>query len=57
MSHVDEALSRQKINRHIVYTVSKFWSFPNILADTDPPLYLLLTDKEFEGDPAGALRL
>ena len=31
-----------------------YQSFLNILADTDPPLYLLLTDKEFEGDPAGA---
>lgn len=35
MSRVDEALQHHKITRHIVYTVSKFWSFPHIIANSD----------------------
>lgn len=35
MSRVDEALEFAQIKRHIVYTVTKFWSFPHILANTD----------------------
>lgn len=35
MSRVDEALEFAQIRRHIVYTVTKFWSFPHVLATTD----------------------
>ncbi len=35
MSSLDEVLRHKGIDRHIVYTVSKFWSFPHILATTD----------------------
>lgn len=35
MSRVDEALQFAQIKRHIVYTVTKFGSFPHILATTD----------------------
>ena len=35
MSRVDEALQHHKIERHIVYAVSKFWSFPHIIANSD----------------------
>ncbi|MEP5732411.1 MAG: LysR family transcriptional regulator [Sulfitobacter sp.] len=35
MSRVDEALQFAQIKRHIVYTVTKFWSFPHTLATTD----------------------
>ena len=35
MSRVDEALQHHKITRHIVYSVSKFWSFPHIIANSD----------------------
>jgi DNA-binding transcriptional LysR family regulator len=32
---VDEVIRRQKIRRHIAYAVTKFWSFPHIIATTD----------------------
>jgi len=35
MSRVDEMLQHLKIERHIAYTVTKFWSFPYIIAQTD----------------------
>lgn len=35
ITRLEEELHRQKIERHIVYTVSKFWSFPYIIANTD----------------------
>ncbi|GAB5488762.1 MAG: LysR family transcriptional regulator [Parasphingorhabdus sp.] len=35
VSRIDEALRHAKIDRHIVCTVTKFWSFPQILATTD----------------------
>ncbi len=35
MSRLEEELHRLKLERHVVYTVSKFWSFPHILATTD----------------------
>ncbi|MFK7838515.1 MAG: LysR family transcriptional regulator [Sulfitobacter sp.] len=35
LSRIDEALQFAQINRHIVYTVTKFWSFPHTLATTD----------------------
>lgn len=35
MSKVEEELRHLGINRHISYTVSKFWSFPYIVANTD----------------------
>lgn len=35
LSRVDETLQHHQIRRHIVYTVTKFWSFPHIIANTD----------------------
>lgn len=35
MSSLDEVLRHHGIERHIVYTVNKFWSFPHIIASTD----------------------
>lgn len=35
MSRLEEALQKLKIKRHVAYSVTKFWSFPNILAHTD----------------------
>lgn len=35
MSRLDEELRHIGVYRHITYTVSKFWSFPCIVADTD----------------------
>ena len=35
MSRLDEFLKHKNISRQIVYTVTKFWSFPHILAHTD----------------------
>ncbi|MEO0328154.1 MAG: LysR family transcriptional regulator [Pseudomonadota bacterium] len=35
LSRVDEFLRQNKIERHVVYTVSKFWSFPHIISSTD----------------------
>ncbi len=35
LSRVDEALQRLNIERHIAYTVTKMWSFPYIVANTD----------------------
>lgn len=35
MTRVDEYLRQYQITRHIVYTVSKFWSFPHLIATTD----------------------
>ena len=35
MTRVDEYLRQHQIERHIVYTSSKFWSFPHMIATTD----------------------
>jgi len=35
LSRVDEALRHLKIERHIVYTAAKFWSFPHIISTTN----------------------
>ncbi|WP_440959188.1 LysR family transcriptional regulator [Oceanicaulis sp. LC35] len=35
LSRLDEALRRFDIQRHVAYSVSKFWSFPHILMTTD----------------------
>lgn len=35
LSRVDEVLRYAKIDRHIVYMVTRFWSFPHILANSD----------------------
>lgn len=35
MSRIDEYLFHHKIERHVVYSVSKMWSFPNIVANTE----------------------
>lgn len=35
MSRLEEALQHLNLERHVVYSVTKFWSFPNILANTD----------------------
>ena len=35
LSMTDEELKRRNIDRQIVYNVTKFWSFPHILATTD----------------------
>jgi len=35
LSNIDEALHHNGIDRHIVYTVEKFWAMPHILARTD----------------------
>lgn len=35
LSKVEEELRHLGINRHVTYTVSKFWSFPYIVANTD----------------------
>ncbi|WP_293720445.1 LysR family transcriptional regulator [Stappia sp.] len=32
---VDEVIRRHQIKRHIAYAVTKFWSFPHIIATTD----------------------
>lgn len=35
MSRMEEALRRLDIQRHVTYSVTKFWSFPHILMTTD----------------------
>lgn len=35
LSRMDEALRRFDIQRHVAYSVTKFWSFPHILMTTD----------------------
>lgn len=35
LSRIEEALRNQDFKRHVVYSVTKFWSFPHILASTD----------------------
>lgn len=35
LTRTDELLRAMEINRHIAYTVTKFWSFPHILTHTD----------------------
>lgn len=35
LSRLEEGLRAQNISRHIVYSVTKFWAFPHIVANTD----------------------
>lgn len=35
LSRIEEALRNLDFKRHVVYSVTKFWSFPHILASTD----------------------
>lgn len=35
LTRTDELLLAMETNRHIAYTVTKFWSFPHILTHTD----------------------
>ena len=35
MARIDEVLRQHGISRHIVYTSSKFWSFPHMIANSD----------------------
>lgn len=35
LSMTDEELRRRAIDRHIVYNVTKFWSFPHVIANSD----------------------
>ncbi|MEM7270279.1 MAG: LysR family transcriptional regulator, partial [Pseudomonadota bacterium] len=35
LSLMDEELSRRGVDRHIVYCVTKFWSFPHIIANSE----------------------
>lgn len=35
LSRLEEGLRAQNITRHIVYSVTKFWAFPHIVATTD----------------------
>ena len=35
MSRLEEGLRRMNLERHVVYSVTKFWSFPHLLANTD----------------------
>jgi DNA-binding transcriptional LysR family regulator len=35
LSRLEEGLRAQNITRHIVYSVTKFWAFPHIVANTD----------------------
>lgn len=35
LSRLEEGLRAQNISRHIVYSVTKFWAFPHIIATTD----------------------
>ena len=44
LSRIDEYLYHHKVERHVVYTVLKMWSFPNIVANTD---LLAILPKDF----------
>ena len=35
ISRLEEALQQLNLERHVAYSVTKFWSFPNIVANTD----------------------